>query len=266
MRSPLRYREYPPSPALAPFVACYWTMRAEDACEMPHRVLPDGCADVLFDLGAARATIVGTMRTSIVVPLGGSVDMLGIRFRPGGALPFLRVPLVELTDQRLDVEMVWRAVATELLPELAERPDDATRIAVVERALVARRRGARPVHASVTHALGIIERSGGTIGVSALAASLGVGARRLERRFDEAVGISPKTFARVARFRRVLAQVRDGAPANGPSWARIAHAAGYADQAHFTREFRRLAGITPTGWAAERGAVGFVQDVAESDA
>jgi transcriptional regulator GlxA family with amidase domain len=76
--------------------------------------------------------------------------------------------------------------------------------------------------------------------IPALAAAVGLGERQLRRRFAAAVGYGPKTFARVARFRRALALVRARHPA-----AAVAFAASYADQAHMTREMRALAGATP---------------------
>ena len=81
------------------------------------------------------------------------------------------------------------------------------------------------------------------------------GERRLNRAFDRCVGLSPKGFARVMRFREVYQQVQRGAAL---PWTRMAGDAGYADQPHLIREFQALAGLTPAQYAAERG-VRFVQ-------
>lgn len=115
-----------------------------------------------------------------------------------------------------------------------------------------------------------MRRARGGVGVRETAAALGVGERRLERTFDQCVGLSPKFLARVLRFRAAASEiVRQRDRWTDPptrhhlaplSWSALAHAAGYADQPHFNREFRALAGLTPTEYAAERGPVGFVQD------
>jgi AraC-like DNA-binding protein len=98
------------------------------------------------------------------------------------------------------------------------------------------------------------------VNVRDAAAALGVNERALQRAFDESVGISPKGLARVLRFRQALRAIERTVAGGGqPSWTTIAYDAGYADQPHFIREFKTLAGITPAEYAREFGRVGFVQ-------
>jgi AraC-like DNA-binding protein len=99
----------------------------------------------------------------------------------------------------------------------------------------------------------------GTVGVREVAAALGVGQRRLQRAFDRSVGLSPKVLGRVLRFRQAIRQLDASGDRRPVSWAALAVAAGYADQAHLIREFKTLAGVTPAGYLRERQAVGFVQ-------
>ena len=109
-----------------------------------------------------------------------------------------------------------------------------------------------------------IASSAGAATVDDLARRCGLGARQLERLFRDTVGLAPKTLGRLARFQAALRACDEGAPL-----AAAGLAAGYADQAHFAREFRRVAGLTPTAFLAERAPlanafadVGFVQDAA----
>ena len=119
-------REYPASAALAPWVVCYWTRAAFDRRGRlsPHgepliqRVLPDGCADVIFDLQAA-AFAVGTMTTTLVLREHAAPELLGVRFRPGRAYPFFRMPLAEMTDQRVDLLELWGRDAVAIAERLA---------------------------------------------------------------------------------------------------------------------------------------------------
>jgi methylphosphotriester-DNA--protein-cysteine methyltransferase len=78
--------------------------------------------------------------------------------------------------------------------------------------------------------------------VENVARVLGVTRQHLRRKFIERVGVGPKTFARVARFQRVLAETRRG---QRPEWAGIAVDLGYADQSHLIAEFREFSGATP---------------------
>jgi AraC-like DNA-binding protein len=248
----LRYEERAPNPTLAPWVDCYWSIRATHALPTPNRVLPDGCADIILDLAAGtRPVAVGAMRSAIVVPLSGAVDLFGVRFRPGAARRFLDIPLHEITDQLVDLgarRADWDAL-------LATPP--AARAALVDRILSRHLGRPRPDEIVVARAVSRIKRGG--VSVHALAQEMGIGERRLERLFDQCVGLSPKALARVVRFGNAVRAALGGEP-----WARIASDVGYADQSHLIREFRALAGVTPSEYRTER--VGFVQSDAADHA
>jgi AraC-like DNA-binding protein len=111
-------------------------------------------------------------------------------------------------------------------------------------ALLAR---AAPVRPDVARAWRRLVETHGTLGVEAVARELGCSRRHLAARFGEELGLSPKRLARVLRFRRAHALLgeRPGTPLAG-----LAAECGYADQAHLTREFRALAGVTPGAFAA----------------
>jgi AraC-like DNA-binding protein len=201
------------------------------------------------------------MRTALVVPLGGPATLFGVRFHPGAALPIFDTPLSELTDRRLSLTSLWGVAADEFSQALAESAGPSgTRRA--ERILAARLGSAswsaQGDEALAERAVALFRRARGGIGVRQAAAALGVGERRLQRAFDRSVGLSPKGLARVLRFRKAVREL--GAAGTGPvSWAGLAALAGYADQAHFIREFRALAGVTPAAYHRERRTVGFVQ-------
>jgi AraC-like DNA-binding protein len=252
--SPPGYAHHLPSPALAPWVEAYWTVSGIGAPGHGSRVLPDGSNDIIVDLaGTPRAFVVGAMRRAEVVSLHGRVDLLGIRFRPGAALPFLGVPLRELTDREVALDQLWGRWAGTLV-EAAGSTAAARRVAHLERLMLERVGRRRAEDELAARAVDIIRRTRGGIGVAAMAAALGLGERRLQRLFALTVGLSPKRLGRVIRFRHAVRLLERRLPA-----ATVALDAGYADQAHFIREFKSLAGITPSRFQAER-AVGIVQD------
>jgi len=266
-----RYEEHLPGAALAPWVWCYWTIRgAAGAPALVNRILPDGCADVIVDLAAAggpHAIAVGAMRTAAVVTVSGTVNLFGVRFRPGGALPFAGGPLSELTDRRAPLDALWGALGSALGSALAEAAGAPARVAAAEQVLAARlhtaaRDASAPGADLARRAAVLVRASRGRVGVRALAGALGVGERRLARAFDQAVGLTPKALCRIERFRAAVARIDAAPPGAPPRWSPLAYAAGYADHAHFTREFRALAGITPSQYAAERARrVRFVQEL-----
>lgn len=251
------YVEHPPPPGLRDVVACFWTTRGvyPPGTSLHHRVLPDGCMDVLVDVGAGRADVIGTMTRALEVRQSGPVDLLGVRFRPGAAPAFLGLPADECVDGREDLAEVWGVEAARLLDALLETPDAAERLTRLARTLETRRPGAS-VDRLVGTAVRRLDRRP-TPSVEALADGLGVSRRTLERRFRTAVGLSPWQLARVARLQRAVACIlTDPGDLSG-----AAHATGFHDQPHMNREFREMVGLPPGAWLEERRtAVASVQD------
>ncbi len=185
---------------------------------------------------------VGTMTRAIVVQPGSRLDLFGIRFASGGLFPLLGAPLSLLTDDSAEVDALPARAWRPPLSGWREDQDFAARCRRADASLIAvmpqfRLNGtarllqqlqARPVLPSA----------------AALADETGIGLRTLQRRFMEHVGVSPRQHLRWLRFERArqLLSRRDHRSAD------IAMAAGYSDQAHFVREFRRFAGVTPGRW------------------
>lgn len=272
--SVIEYQEIAPSSRFAELVECYWTLTGRAAGRGAwNRVLPDGCMDVIVNLGdptvdtaggrnAMRGYAVGMMRRALRVRHTGRADIVGIRFRPGGAAVFFGVPANELTDMTAALEDVAPGAA-----DLVSRVHDAgdqgraggaarlhERRAVLEAWLALLYRPGARDRAVLAVASGL-ERSRGRARLAGLREPLGISERTLERRFAAQVGGSPAELRAAIRVREAAARLsRD--PTTG--LARLAVQCGYHDQAHLTREFRRLAGTTPAAYAREC-SVGFVQ-------
>ncbi|MDB4949750.1 MAG: Helix-turn-helix, AraC protein [Gemmatimonadetes bacterium] len=266
--SPPTYAEHAPPPRLAPLVECVWTSAGSVPAGgvFESRVLPDGCMDVIFDLRDSRggsdpdrgprSYVVGAMRTPLHVRMAGSVDLLGVRFRPGGATPFVDAPAGELTDRSVGLDALWGAGAAAEMEERlhAAAPADRPRLAM--EMLTGRLSPERAPDARVMHASGMIERLGGRVAVAELCRAVGLTRRHLERIFLDAVGLPPKTACRVARVQAAIRRVR-GRPV--ASWSRLALDCGWYDQAHMGRDFREIAGTSPGAYLRD---VASVQDAA----
>lgn len=249
---PESYVEYAPPAALREYVECFWTRGAVAAGASRHHVIPDGCIDLLFTYhsleladGPASAMAVGTMTRPLSVGATDAAAYVGVRFRPGRALPFLGVPAATITDIRVAIADLWRpgdrSLAGTQLTALGEWRDP------FERLLLARLERAEREDRTVDAAVRAILRAGGNLSIAALAPALGVTRQHLARAFARHVGVPPKMFARVARVRKVLAKAR---VASRVDWAALALDAGYYDQAHLTGEVREITGRTPTEWLA----------------
>jgi AraC-like DNA-binding protein len=155
--------------------------------------------------------------------------------------------MAELTDQVVALGDIWDRPSCDALMGLgsaANAPDRA--VELLERLLG--RAGPEPPSALATRrAIEALRRAVYLPGVRQLAAVLGASERQLRRAFSEVIGLSPKQYLRVLRFRRVLDETRRTA---APSWPDLAVRAGYYDQAHLIAEFRAMTGSTPAAWIA----------------
>jgi AraC-like DNA-binding protein len=171
------------------------------------------------------------------------------RLHLGASEAVLGVPAAAIVDRIVPLEDLWGDAATERLRDrLAVARDTAHAAAILESSIAERLACATGLHRSRAQlALDAADRLA-SASVSAVAVDLGVSERHLRRVFLETVGVSPKAFARLTRFQRALRAAREDA---GASWAGIAAAAGYYDQAHLIAEFRTIAGVTPRALALE---------------
>jgi AraC-like DNA-binding protein len=228
------YREWAPPAALRPAVSCLWTSVVPDG--EPTLVLPDGCTDLIWRQGAG-VFVAGpdTGPWPAVLPPG--TVLAGVRLRPGAGGPVLGLPLAELLDQRVDLPDVRPDLAGQL-PAGDLPPGRALgRLIDITAGLAA----AGPPDPVVSHAARLLATSWDR--TDELATELGMSGRQLRRRCLDAVGYGPKALHRILRFRRFVSRIDAAGP--GADLALIAADAGYADQAHLTRESVRLAGLPP---------------------
>jgi len=174
--------------------------------------------------------------------------MIGAYFRAGGLAAFTGVPLHELTNRAVRVEDIWGPDAADIAARLAEL-SEAARVDVLESLLLERleARRTQQVSVDVSGLAGSIERRAGRVRVEQLTCDAGVSRQHLARIFRERVGVTPKLYARLARFQSSLAYAGAGEAADG---ADAAVALGYADQSHWIAEFKEFSGLTPHSFAA----------------
>jgi AraC-like DNA-binding protein len=251
----MRYSEIKPSPPLRRFVECFWTLQGDGSIETSpaERILPDGCVELILNFGdrflqhmederklQPRHFLVGEMTGPILISPCGAVELLGIRFQPGGTCPFVDVPAHEVTDRLVDLGGVSGKLEQGLLRSCAEAQTLAEKVAAADAFLVSSVIERKYDSQLLALAATIINRRG-LVSVDQLASDAGVSNRQLERRFQHEVGISPKLLARIVRFQQVFRAVEQC----NAAWADVAVECGYYDQAHLIRDFNQFAEQTP---------------------
>jgi len=253
------YVERPPLPGLAGAVRTVWIQRTGQAAYV-QRHLPTGGVEIHSPIGG-HPQLVGPLTGPHVEVIPPRTTIVGVRFQPGNAPP-LPAALGDLVDQRLRL--------AELRGNLADRLMEATaRAGTPERALMSMQacllhefRTASGVDPLVGEAVKAL-MPWHPVNIDTLATHLALSASQLRRRCLHAVGLSPKVLQRTLRFQGFLALAQAGAVASGrrgtDGVAGLAVDAGYADQAHLSRECLRLTGLTPRqllGGSVDRCACG----------
>jgi AraC-like DNA-binding protein len=230
-----------------------------------ERVLPDGSLELIINLRDEdrhvfdranyrpqrtyrQSWLSGPHSEFIVIDTAPNASMIGVHLRPGGANAFFSLPLGELRNNVLDLEIFWKGAASSLRDQLLEAPSATEKFRILEDALLARCHGVRSTHRAVSFALDCFMREAGNSAIRAVADRVGFSPRHFIEPFDNQVGMTPKVFCRVRRFQRVLRQIQR----RRTGWAALAADCGYYDQAHLIRDFKEFCGITPGDYLTQR--------------
>ncbi len=244
-------------PALRPFVSRLWAsdgVPRHGAGTRRERVLPTGNVHVVLRLGSEplridvgsgeetypSAVVGGPRLTSYAKDVEKPVPSVGAMLMPGAAPSLFGVPASELAERHTPLELLWGREVERLSNRMIEVETADARLELLMQALATRLPRVRGLHPGVASALDAAR--GGVDRVEPLAARAGLGPRRFSQLFSESVGLSPKRWLRLRRFQRSLPFARRA----DVDWAETALELGYADQAHFARDFRAISGLTPT--------------------
>jgi AraC-like DNA-binding protein len=226
-----------------------------------ERLFPDASVELVVHLGEPHRLVTSRglrplpvtcisgiqSKPAVLEAPGGRACTMCIRLHPTGAYALLGQPVAAIHDLTVDLrDCIGRSAAA--LTEEVERastPMERTRRAIAW--LLRRVADAPGADPRVAWAAGAIECSAGAVSITALRTRVGIGASRFASTFREQVGVSPKRYARLARFRRALALLHQQ---DAPALTAVALTAGYSDQPHMNREFRELGGLTPREFRA----------------
>jgi AraC-like DNA-binding protein len=252
-----------PTAPLALFVEHLWFSERGALPHSRERSLPTGCVDIVIPLlerqdilryGSEDDAVAHRLRGPIVQGahdrhsargVEGPSRVAGVHFKPGGAAALFGPPLPELRNRTDLLEDLWGPAARHLQEQLALTASPTDVLAVLERLLTQRLRAATPSDPVIAQALSSFDDSPADARIKPIQQSSGLSPANFIRRFEAAVGLTPKRYTRVRRFNALLPTLVRCGPRD---WAQLAVDSGYYDQAHLIHEFRRLAGMTPSSY------------------
>ena len=253
-----------PHPILRPFVELIWASTPGGPVSQRERMLPAVSAHLVIRLGGkplrlftsdtdmlgdtvSDAVIGGVRDAAYLKDSSDPAPTVGAVFRPGAAGAFLGAPTDSFADRHTPLDAFWGGAVETLRDALSATGDLDQRLTILEHALLQRLPRIRGVDPAIVQAAVLLQRRP----VGKVAAALDWSHRHFIARFSAAVGLSPKRYARLARFGRVLLRLERE---QDTGLAEIAQEAGYADQAHFNRDFRTFSGISPGAYRRIGGA------------
>jgi len=195
---------------------------------------------------------VGIWNTYHSVDWPSSVRFFGVHFKPGGAYPFLQLPLSEMNSQVVPLDALWGQAAGEIRERLQFAPTVQAGFAILEQLLMTRFSEAPYSLNLVQHAVGEIAQHHGVLSIRALSDQIGFSQNHLGNQFKRFVGIPPKEVARFYRFAHVL---RSLGSMQSVDLTHIAHHTHFYDQSHFNRDFLAFTGYSPSEYVELRRRV-----------
>lgn len=251
-------------PPLDAFVEVVWAVKGTTFYQK-ETVLPNGRMELMINFGSlqrvlafgqsptsadhARYWVAGLQSQPLTIESTGASDLISIRFRPGGAHAIFGMPIFELTDRVVDLDLINAAAIETLRSQLGDSADFADRVAIIESWLLRQLAAREHEHRLVQGALRALEHSAGSQSIADVCEQIGLSHKHTIAIFRRLVGVTPKSLARILRFNKLIAHV---GTATAVDWARVAPQFHYYDQSHLIREFKRLGGVSPMQYLARR--------------
>lgn len=263
------YRERVPRREVGRLLSCGWIQHVSPAGPVyEHRTVPNGSVEISCVLSTGVIRVAGPRRIPAVAHLARGETVVGVRLRPGVAASLLGPPAFELVDLEVDADRLWGRSALTLGQRLAEASSAEDAACLLEQEVITRWADASEPDSLVVAAVELLQPWQATQ-VIAVAADLFISPRQMRRRFLAALGYGPKELQRILRFNGFLALSDTGRGSAGNAGdltlAALARLAGYADQAHLSRECARLSGFTPSAFLQQtRSSCGPTHDHAAS--
>lgn len=230
------------------------------------KFLPDGSMDLLIDLTDApkklfhneegtlyttyKRSWISGMKTEYILIDASVTSMAGVHFKPGGAFPFFNFPLSELKNKTIELDDLWDHQIHSVRDAILNTAAIENKFSVLEDFCLKKIRKNYEPHVLLTYAIDQLQQSPQLWTIEKLSGKAGITPKHLINLFKVHVGLSPRQFARIVKFQKLVKLVEQQ---RSIEWAPLAYECGYYDQSHFIKEFRSFSGINPSVYLSQRG-------------
>ncbi|MBZ0306962.1 MAG: helix-turn-helix domain-containing protein [Anaerolineae bacterium] len=251
---------YVPGAPLSDYIQMFWAWEGYHPPHPRERILPNGVMEITIDLNGNSFEIfdesnqqksirgpmvVGAQSKYFVNNTSSEMSLLSVWFKPGGVKQFLGVGGNDIHNQHIPLEILWGQSANELYCQLLEVQTAYQRFCILEQMLLKRLQHVHERHRAVSYALHLFRQIPQTQTIRSVTNTIALSHTRFIQAFREEVGMTPKLFCRLQRFRHALGMLAEPAP---PDSLEVALACGYYDQSHFINDFQAFAGMSPSSY------------------
>ncbi|WP_219226217.1 DUF6597 domain-containing transcriptional factor [Pedobacter antarcticus] len=253
----MEYQVYEPNENLSPFIKCYWTLEGpKERKPQKQTIVPDGCMEMIFHYGdlykqyveegnsiiQPRSFIIGQLTRPLDIEPTQKTGIFAVRFRPEGFLPFATLPIKELENKAVSLEILYNKSGLKIEQEILTAKWAQERIQKIELFLASFLKDTKTIDHIVQSTIDTILMANGKLQIVDLGKLLNINRRQIERRFSAKIGLSPKQLSKIIKLQAALKILLNADDTNLTS---LAYVGEYYDQAHFIRDFKEFTGVTP---------------------
>jgi len=261
----IQVTEYKPIKYLQPYVELFWKgdFNVTRMTGFRQLVVPNGFLDLIIHLSDHHCdlpsdgrwsqspdyTIIGLYTKPYEVRFSDLVNTFGIRFKPEGIYNLFGVPASLFSESYDDMELVLGQSFRNYCARMKEAPEIKQRLKLTEQYLLKQLEKNNSELNYVNYAAEMIRKSDEFNKIEEIPGKVYVSLRQLEREFKKKIGTTPKRYMRIARLNEVHKKLEEN---DELELTQVAFDCGYADQAHFIRDFKSIMGVNPTLFVKER--------------
>ena len=250
------YKETRPCKELQPYINCFWTIENSEEVELSDISFPDGCIEIIFNLGTSMHTlsennqfvknpvieIIGQLTQPYIIQSNGKIYLLGVRFYPHTAACFIRENLKLLNNKIINGEDILGSDVSTLYQKILNERDKKNQITYLQDFFKTIFTVQHKLFSVAEYAVKKILFQKEKADLQSIASDCGITQRYLQLAFNECVAISPNMLIKIIRFQKTFKYLEKK---NG-SLTSIAYDCDYFDQSHFIRDFKTFTGNTPS--------------------
>ncbi|MEI9920937.1 MAG: helix-turn-helix domain-containing protein [Bacteroidota bacterium] len=251
------FNPHQPARQLAEFIHLY----LEGTCDGKpgeYALFPNGFSGIFFNFGkpgilslkqqmrTPKVSIYGQIDRHFMISHDPGFTSIGVLFKPSALSKLLKLDMMEFANMAFDGELIVKELS-ELHARMEESADSGTKISLLDSFFTKAMLASDTTFGVADHALRLMELYR-NIPMENLALKIGVSQRYLEKQFNKVIGLPPKTYSLIQRFKRIEHELR---VSNSAYWADLEFANNYYDQNHFIKDFKRFTGRTPSNYLLE---------------